>query len=116
MFQHNFEFGGGTLISLRSLALALTLLAPLAGQVETGCCPNPFSRFLSDESGKGRSSLLKNLFSRILKLGSTANPKLSARGGSDSWICGRYASLRIASEKILIRAQSFPSHFLAIYS
>jgi hypothetical protein len=24
MFQHNFEFGGGTLISLRSLALALT--------------------------------------------------------------------------------------------
>jgi hypothetical protein len=25
MFQHNFESGGGTLISLRSLALALTL-------------------------------------------------------------------------------------------
>jgi hypothetical protein len=24
MFQHNFEFGGGTPISLRSLALALT--------------------------------------------------------------------------------------------
>jgi len=33
--------------------------------------------------------------------------------GSDSWICDRYASLRIASEKILIRAQSFLSHFLA---
>jgi hypothetical protein len=31
MFQHNFEFGGGTLISLRSLALALTLFPPLAG-------------------------------------------------------------------------------------
>ena len=26
--------------------------------------------------------------------------------GSDSWICGRYAALRIVSEKILIRAQS----------
>jgi hypothetical protein len=78
MFQCHFEFGGGTLISLRSLLLAVTLFPPLAEQVGTGCCPNPFSRFLSDESGKGHSSLLRNLFSRILKLGSTANPKLSA--------------------------------------
>ncbi len=60
--------------------------------------------------------MLRNLFSTILKLGSTANPKLSACGGSNSWICGRYASLRIVSEKILTRAQSFPSHFLANYS
>jgi hypothetical protein len=81
LLQHNFEFVGAPLISLRSLALALTLFPPLAGQVGTGCCPNPFSRFLCDESGKGRSSLLRNLFPRILKLGSTTNPKLSARGG-----------------------------------
>jgi hypothetical protein len=31
MFQHNFEFGGGTLISLRSLAFALTLLGRTGG-------------------------------------------------------------------------------------
>jgi hypothetical protein len=42
MFQHNFESGGGTLISLRSLLLALTLFPPLAGQVGTGYCPNAF--------------------------------------------------------------------------
>jgi hypothetical protein len=29
MFQHNFESGGGTLISLRSRALALTLFPPV---------------------------------------------------------------------------------------
>jgi hypothetical protein len=29
---------------------------------------------------KERSSLLRNLFSRILKFGSTANPKLSRQG------------------------------------
>jgi hypothetical protein len=28
--------------------------------------------------------------------------------GSDSWICGRSGSLRMSSEKILIRAQSAP--------
>ncbi len=33
--------------------------------------------------------------------------------GSDSWICGRYASLRIVGEKILIGAQSVLSHFVA---
>ena len=32
--------------------------------------------------------------------------------GSNSWICGRYASLRIANEKILIRAPSFLFRFL----
>jgi hypothetical protein len=31
MLLHNFESVGGTLISLRSLALALTLFPPLAG-------------------------------------------------------------------------------------
>jgi hypothetical protein len=31
MFQENFGFLDGTLISLRSLALALTLFPPLAG-------------------------------------------------------------------------------------
>jgi len=44
---------------------------------------------LPDESGKGRSLLLRNLFSTILKPGSTANAKLA------------------------LRAQSFLSHFLA---
>ena len=49
------------------------------GCVLTGCCPNQFPRLLSDESGKGRSSLLRNLFSTILKPGSTANPELALR-------------------------------------
>jgi hypothetical protein len=65
MSRENFGFLDGTLISLRSFALALTLLAPLAGQVGTGCCLDPFSRFLYDESEKGRSSLLRNLFSTM---------------------------------------------------
>jgi hypothetical protein len=34
--------------------------------------------------------------------------------GSDSWICWRYASLRIGHEKILIRAQSILFHLLGI--
>ncbi len=55
------------------------LLSPLAGQVGTGFCPNPFSRLLSDESGKGALFAARNLFSTILKLGSTANPKLALR-------------------------------------
>jgi hypothetical protein len=68
MFQHNFESLGGTLISLRSLALALALLAPLAGQVGTGCCPNSFSGFLSGESGKGALfAALKSFFDNSLR-------------------------------------------------
>jgi hypothetical protein len=70
----------------------------------------------SDESGKGALFAAQNLFSTILRLGSTANPKLSACGGSNSWICVRYASLRIVSEKILTHAQSFLSRFLPNYS
>jgi hypothetical protein len=35
-------------------------------------------------------------------------------GVKNSWICGRYASLRIGSEKILIRAQSLLFHLLAV--
>jgi hypothetical protein len=38
----------------------------------------PFSRLLSDKSGKGALFAAQKLFSTILKLGSTANPKLSA--------------------------------------
>ncbi len=85
-------------------------------QYSSGRCPILLSRFLSGESAKGALFAAQKLFSTILKLGSTANPKLSACGGSDSWICGRYASLRIVSEKILTRAQSFLSHFLVKYS
>ncbi len=36
MFHDHFESFDGTLISLRSLALALTLFPPLAGQVGAG--------------------------------------------------------------------------------
>ncbi len=53
MVCDNFESFDGTLISLRSPALALTLCPPLAPPMATGCCPNPFSRLLSGESGKG---------------------------------------------------------------
>jgi hypothetical protein len=42
MFQHNFESVGGTLISLRSLLLALTLLAPLAGTGGDGLLSHSF--------------------------------------------------------------------------
>ncbi len=52
-------------------------------QYSPGRCPNLLSRLLSDESGKGALFAAQNLFSTILKLGSTANPKLSACGGSD---------------------------------
>jgi hypothetical protein len=62
MFQHNFEFLGGTLISLRSLALALTLFPPLVGQVGTGCCPIPLLGFSLMKVEKERSSLLKSFF------------------------------------------------------
>ncbi len=95
-----------------------SVLWTLMGRVSVfpGPFQNPFSRLLSDESDEGALFAAQKLFSTILKLGSTANPKLSACGGSNSWICGRYASLRIVSEKILTRAQSFLSHFLVKYS
>ncbi len=97
-----------TLVSLRDVCggRVSVLLGPFRNS----------SRLLSDESGKGALFAAQNLFSTILKLGSTTNPKLSACGGSNSWICGRYALLRIVSEKILTRAQSFLSHFLVKYS
>jgi hypothetical protein len=47
------------------------------GSVLPGLFRNPFSRLLSDESGKGTIFAAQKLFSTILKLGSTANPKLS---------------------------------------
>ncbi len=53
MFQRNLEFGGETLISLRSRAFPLTLFPPLNVQVGTDCRTNSFSRILSDESEKG---------------------------------------------------------------
>jgi hypothetical protein len=65
MFQHNFELRGGTLISLCSLALAVTLFPPLAEQMGTGCCPNFFARLFSDESGKGALFAAQKLFSTI---------------------------------------------------
>jgi hypothetical protein len=43
MFQDNFESFDWTLISLRSLALALTLFPPLAGQVGTRFFLNSWS-------------------------------------------------------------------------
>ncbi len=66
---------------------------------------------------KERSSLARNLFSTILKLGSTANPKLARqRRAQTVGFAAASASLRIVSEKILIRAQSFLSPFLVKYS
>ncbi len=62
MFHDNFESFDGTLTSLRSLLLALPPFPPLPGQVGTGCCPNPFSRLLSDESGKGALFAAQKLF------------------------------------------------------
>ncbi len=83
MFLDNFESFDWTLTCLRSFLLALPSFPPMAGQVGTGFCPNPFSQLLSDESGKGALFAAQKLFSTILKLGSTANPKLSACGGSN---------------------------------
>jgi hypothetical protein len=83
IFQDNFGSLNGPLISLRSLALAVTLFTLLAEQVGTGCCPIPLLGFSLMKVEKERSSLLKSFFRQFLKLGSTPNPKLSARGGSD---------------------------------
>ncbi len=47
MFNDNFESFDWTLISLRSLALALTLFPLSAGEVGMGCCPNPFRPHVS---------------------------------------------------------------------
>ncbi|NIT04085.1 hypothetical protein GTO10_04130 [Candidatus Saccharibacteria bacterium] len=46
MLHDDFESFDWTLISLRSLALALTLFPPLAGQVGTGCSKSSFSAFV----------------------------------------------------------------------
>jgi len=53
---------------------------------------------------KGLSSLLKIFFSTILKL--TPLQIKNSPSGLRHLICGRFASLRIVTEKILIRAQS----------
>jgi hypothetical protein len=62
MSQENFGFLDGTLMSLRSLAFAVTPFPPLAEQVGTGCCPIALLGFSLMKVEKERSSLLKSFF------------------------------------------------------
>jgi hypothetical protein len=99
-----------TFMSLRDVCRGM-------GSVLLGPFRNPLSRLLSGESRKGALFAAQKLFSTILKLGSTANPKLSRRRRDQTvGFAAACASLRIVVEKILTRAQSFLSHFLVKHS
>ena len=63
--------------------------------------------------GSAKRSLFaaQNIFSTILKFASlqTQNSPFELK----NWVCGRFASLRMVNEKILIRAQSFLFQFFS---
>ncbi len=126
MFDGKFESPDEALTSLRSLALVLTLSPVLGGQVSKGFWPNLLSRLLSDESGKGRASLLRNLFFVLPVVGCQRSVvTINSRHSIENEIPGSATRIAVDVQILVFYAtdhehrllvRSFPSHFLAKYS